>query len=131
MAAFQITSLYAGLCALLIAWLTIRIVGMRKSMKVSLSDDGDGGVLHAAVRAHGNAVETIPLCLILIGLIEANGAPGWVVHFLGVSLVLGRLLHASHFMAPDPGIRRRVAGMILTVNVMVMGGLGLVLHALI
>jgi len=92
-----ITSLYAGLLALWILYLLFKVVGFRRGKQVLL---GDGDDTHGIrlIRAHGNATETIPIFLILLALIEAMAAPGWVVHLFGAPFLVGRILHGVHFV---------------------------------
>lgn len=56
---------------------------------------GDGGFyeLQTAIRVHGNAVEYIPMAVILLIMMEMNGAESWMVHICGAMLIAGRLLH--------------------------------------
>jgi uncharacterized membrane protein YecN with MAPEG domain len=89
----MITGLYAALCALLILTLSLRIVRLRTRHKIGL---GDGGVaeLGCAIRAQANAVEYVPILMIMLLIIENNGASALAVHAYGATLLLARLLHA-------------------------------------
>lgn len=93
MVSIQITALYAGLCALLVIALAFKVVAFRRGKKVGLGTGGDkqGEI---AVRVHANAIEYIPLALILMLIAEINGLSHLWLHCLGGALVLGRLLHA-------------------------------------
>ena len=64
----MLSSLYAALAALLIVRLSLGVIKLRRAHKVRL---GDGGVpeLEAAIRAQGNAVEYLPISLILLLLL--------------------------------------------------------------
>jgi uncharacterized protein len=88
-----IAALYAALLGLLGAALTINVIVNRVRSKV---DAGDGGVakLAQAIRAHANFAEQAPLALIVIAFAEALGTRPWLVHILGVALVLARLASA-------------------------------------
>ncbi len=86
--------------------------------------------LELAIRAHGNACEYVPVALILLGLSEGMGAPGWVLHILGLMLVAGRLLHGGYFLTGARRLNLRIAGMLLTVGMIGALALGLVFHAL-
>ena len=57
------------------------------------------------MRGHANAIETIPMALILLLLLALLGVPAWAIHLLGIALTVGRVLHALHFN------RRRRAGL--------------------
>ena len=124
-----VTALYAGLMGLWLIGLGFAVVRRRRRHQVST---GDGGVreLELAIRAHGNACEYVPVALILLGLAEGMGAPGWVLHLFGLMLVAGRLLHGGYFLTGARRMSLRVLGMQLTVGMIVVLALGLVFHAL-
>lgn len=80
---------------------------------------GDGGneALQLAIRAHANAVEYIPIALALLFMLEFNGAPKLLVHILGVTLLIGRVLHAMGLPAND--LKKRVLGMQITLYLII------------
>ena len=91
----MITALYASLLTLLTLHLLINVTKKRRQHKVSLGEGGPRDIaLQRAIRTHGNAVETIPLFLILLGLLEYNGAPALLIHLLGIVFSIGRIMHA-------------------------------------
>lgn len=98
----KITALYAGICALLIIALAYRVVAFRRGEKVGL---GSGGhhMGEVAVRAHANAVEYVPLALILLMIAEINGLSAVWLHCLGAAFVLARLMHAVGLVAGKGG----------------------------
>ena len=123
-----ITSLYAGILALLFAALSLRIPKLRMKHKVGL---GDGGVpeLQRAVRVHANFAEYVPLALLLLLLMEAQGYSAWFLHIMGLMLVVGRGLHAyglNQTAGPSPG---RFIGTISTLFCIAAAGLLLILRA--
>ncbi len=88
-----ITSLYAAILAVLIIALAYKVVVFRRSKQVGLGDNGDtGGKL--AIRAHANAVEYIPMLVILLGLYEAGGGNSMILHAMGGIIVFARVIHA-------------------------------------
>ncbi len=89
----RITALYAGLLALLFVLLSVNVIRHRMANMVSFGDGGDAE-LSRRIRVHGNFAEYLPLGLILIGLSETLGAPGMLVHGLGLALLVGRASHA-------------------------------------
>ncbi|MCK7597048.1 MAPEG family protein [Microbulbifer sp. CAU 1566] len=110
----EITALYGSLCALLVIALAFKVVTFRRGKKVGIGTAGDkeGEV---AVRAHANAIEYIPLALILLLVAEINGLSHVWLHVLGASLVLGRLLHAVGFTVGKGGYHPgRFVGTLLT-----------------
>ena len=89
----HITSLYASLLALIIIFLAFKVVVFRKTKKVGLGDNGDADGLQA-IRVHANAVEYIPMIVILMALYEVNDGSHLILNILGVLAVVARLLHA-------------------------------------
>ncbi len=89
----HITSLYAAILALIIIFLAYKVVVFRKTKKVGLGDNGDSEGLQA-IRVHANAVEYIPMIIILMGLYEANGGNHLALNIIGVLAVVARMLHA-------------------------------------
>lgn len=89
----MITGLYAALCALLVLALSLRIVMLRRRLKVGIGDGGDAG-LARAIRAQANAIEYIPVLLVMLLVAENNGAGAVFLHAAGAGLVLARVLHA-------------------------------------
>ncbi len=109
----MITAIYAGLCALLMVRLAMRVISLRWEKRVKLGD-GEQSDLRTAIRAHGNASEYIPIGLILLFLLEYNGLPPLLIHMLGASFVYGRYTHAKGLMADS--LRPRMKGMNFTLN---------------
>ncbi len=90
--ALQWTGFYGawiGLITLTLAWLVVR---QRRQLKIGLGD-ADNRALTLRIRAHANLTEYAPIALILLGCVEAGGAPLLLVHGCGAALVAGRVLH--------------------------------------
>ena len=66
------------------------------------------------IRRHGNFVESVPLALILMGLAEMRGAPVYLLHGMGVVLVLARLSHAVGLSVANPSHPLRILGVLAT-----------------
>jgi uncharacterized membrane protein YecN with MAPEG domain len=101
----MITMLYAGLCTILVVVLGMRVVLFRFRHKIGLGDGGDRELMKR-VRAHANAVENLPLALLLLGGMELNGYPAPWVHGFGATLVVSRTAHAwglSHSSGTSAG----------------------------
>src|SRR3954449_9086648 len=75
------TAYYAGLLALIYAGLSAWVVAGRLSSNVLHGDGGDSALLKR-IRSHGNFAEYVPLTLLLIALLEANGAGYALVRML-------------------------------------------------
>ena len=57
--------------------------------------------------------------LILIACLELNGAPWWLAGIPGITLTIGRLIHAVGINEPPPNFRKRVLGMVFTINTLI------------
>ncbi|MEM9043203.1 MAG: MAPEG family protein [Pseudomonadota bacterium] len=123
-----ITAFYAGILALWLLFLAASVIQLRRKHRVSL---GDGGMdqLQGRIRGHANAVEQVPIALVLLALSEGMGTPGWVLHLLGVMLVAGRVLHGVHFLEKRRGLVLRQVGMMLTITATAFLAIGAIGHA--
>jgi uncharacterized membrane protein YecN with MAPEG domain len=110
---FQITAVYAALLGLLLVILSVRVVGVRRTKRVSLGD-GDDADLRGRIRAHANFTEYTPMALLLMAFAESLGAAGLLVHGTGVALLGGRLAHAVAISPVRQNMLLRVTGMSLT-----------------
>ncbi|MCO7226833.1 MAPEG family protein [Pleionea sp. CnH1-48] len=90
----SITGLYAAPLALLILFLAYRVTKFRRKLLVGVGSGGDKE-LEGAIRAHANAIEYVPIALIIIAILEVNGSAEYFVHGLGATLLIGRILHAQ------------------------------------
>ncbi len=91
---YSITLLYAGLSGLLLLALSFQVVGLRRKHRVGLGT-GQHPDLERIMRVHGNFCEYVPLALLLLLVLELSGALSpWLLHGLGIILIVGRVLHA-------------------------------------
>ncbi|MBL8525596.1 MAG: MAPEG family protein [Betaproteobacteria bacterium] len=88
-----ITAVYASLLALLAVMLALVVMKLRSSLRIGLGDGGNRD-LSRAIRVHGNALESIPLFIVLLGIYELNHASATALHFFGAVFLLSRVLHA-------------------------------------
>lgn len=112
----MITSIYASLAVLLIVRLSIAVIKLRRKYRISLGDGGNEE-LQVAIRAHANALEYIPITLLLLLMLELNGAPKILIHLLGLVLITGRIIHAIGLSGGD--LQKRVLGMQITVFLLI------------
>jgi uncharacterized protein len=88
-----ITALYAAFCGVLIVILALFVVRIRRRERVGLSDGGNAK-LARAIAVHRNAIEYVPIALVLFLIFELNGGQSWLLHAFGIILIVSRLLHA-------------------------------------
>jgi len=103
--------IYASLSAFLIVWLSLNVIRKRYSNKVSIGD-GDKEELIIARAAQSNAIEYIPIALLLLFALEYNKANSIIVHLFGLSLITGRIIHARGLLSDR--LKIRVLGMQIT-----------------
>ncbi len=115
-----ITTLYAGILALILVGLAARVIRVRRGQRIAIGDGNDGN-LARLIRAHGNFTEYVPIALVMMLLVELSGYPAWTVHGLGLALVAGRLIHA--WALPVGHLIGRTIGMVLTFAVLISGAL--------
>lgn len=125
-----ITSLYAGGLALIFLALSFRVIAFRRANRVSLGD-ADSKDLRQRSRGHANFAEYTPIGLILLACVELQGAPSVATHLLGAALFFGRLLHAMAFWVHPMNFTYRITGMLLTLGMIALSGVGLILHGLL
>ena len=108
-----ITSIIAAILTIIFIKLSFAVIGLRRKNKVGLGSGGHED-LERAIRTQANFAEYIPLGVVLIACLELNGAPWWLVAIPGVSLIIGRLIHAKGMNTPPPDFSKRVLGMKFT-----------------
>ena len=89
-----ISSIYISILVALILFLAYRVTTFRRGESIALGEEGCSKAMKSAVRAHGNAVENIPIALILLVALELNHLTPWLLHAFGLILVVARGLHA-------------------------------------
>ncbi|MGH8690169.1 MAG: MAPEG family protein [Burkholderiales bacterium] len=121
-----ITAIFAGLLALMLVAISVRVTVLRARKKIDLFDGGDPE-LGRALRVQGNFIEYVPMALALLGLAEWMGVPAWLAYALGIALVVGRVAHAGAlYTSTFPG---RAAGATITWIVLVAGALIVLVRA--
>ncbi len=103
--------IYASLSTLLIVWLSMNVINKRREHRVSIGDGGNEA-LATAMAAQSNAIEYIPIALLLLFVLEYNHANLLLVHGPGIALIVGRVIHAKGMLAAKP--KKRVLGMQIT-----------------
>jgi uncharacterized membrane protein YecN with MAPEG domain len=122
MTGIPITLASAGLLGLMFIVLSANVVRQRVVCQVAFGDGAgkpEAKPLRLAIRMHGNFAEYVPLALLLLGGIEAAGAPHALVLGLAATLILARVLHpiGLPMKAPNPA---RFLGTILTWTVILV-----------
>ena len=128
-----VTSIIAALLTAIFIKLSFLVIGLRRKNKVGLGSGGHED-LERAIRAQGNFAEYVPFGVILLACLELNGAPWWLVAIPGLTLIIGRLIHAIGINTPPPDFSKRILGMkftFMTLMALVALNLGWSLYKLI
>ncbi|MFT5396980.1 MAG: putative membrane protein YecN with MAPEG domain [Gammaproteobacteria bacterium] len=107
----MITAIYASILALLMCGLAFNVIKARRKNKIRYAD-GNVEELQIARTAHSNAVDYIPITLILLFILEYNGANIWFIHLAGILLIVGRAIHCKGILSEN--LRGRILGMKIT-----------------
>ena len=83
--------------ALIIIYLCLQVVKFRRKERVEIGDGGHKDGMRY-IRAQQNAVEYVPIALILMGAYELNNGSTLWLHAVGIGLVMGRVLHPMGFV---------------------------------
>jgi uncharacterized protein len=113
-----VTPLYAGLLTLFFVVLSVRVVTLRRR-GIIFGDNGDFGVIRI-VRAQANFAEYVPLALLMLGLLEMGRFSIYLLHALGIALLVARLLHGVALSFGWQIRFGRVAGAALTFIVLLI-----------
>jgi len=109
----SITALYAGILSLIMVALAVNVTIHRAKLRVPMGDAGNPIMLRM-IRLHGNAVEYLPLALLLMAIYEING--GWhsPLHAAGIALVVARILQSWNMWSTHIAGFGRISGQSLT-----------------
>jgi len=122
-----ISLLYACLIALLFVALSARVIAYRRQAGISLGD-AENPHMRRRIRAQANCAEYAPIGLLLLFMLETQGASAAMLHLLGATLFAGRFLHGSALSSDRQWIFGRQAGMLLTFAMIVIAAVyGLIL----
>ncbi len=113
-----VTPLYASLLVLWFVVLSMRVVNIRRR-GIIFGDNGEVGVTRV-VRAHANFAEYVPLALLLMGFLEVSRLSIYILHALGLTLLIARLIHGAALSFGWQMRSGRIAGAALTFIVLLI-----------
>ncbi len=137
MFSIPITSIIAAIFAIttfVLSW----IVSMRRAALGKAANDltgfslGDAGdeILLTRRETLRNFCEYVPICLLLLLLIEVQGATATLVWTIGGLFVLGRILHAFTMLKIPNVLPTRIFGMLTTYTALLIPAGWLLLNAI-
>ncbi|MCX7362107.1 MAG: MAPEG family protein [Alphaproteobacteria bacterium] len=110
-----VSSFYAALIGILCVVLSVLVIRLRVSTKISIGDGGDK-VLSRMTRVFGNFIEYAPLVVVMLALAETMGTSRLTLHIFGLAFIVGRIAHAFGLyrtLGVNPG---RTIGVVLTLG---------------
>lgn len=115
---------YTALNALIMLILSMLVVRARVATQTEIGDGGKPAMTGPA-RAHGNNTEYVPMAVILMWTLTTPlGGSIWLIHGVGASLTLGRILHAIGLTYSTGVSTLRFLGMVLTWIAFIVGIVG-------
>ena len=116
-----VVPIFSAIFAALFMVLSINVIRARRRHKVGIGH-GRNKVVERAMRVHANFAEYTPFALLLITLLEVNGANRWFLIGLCSVLLGGRLVHAFGVSMENERFVYRVSGMVMTFMVILIAG---------
>jgi uncharacterized protein len=123
-----ITALYASLLVPLFILLASRVIRARRGAHIAVGDGGDATLMRC-MRVHANFAEYVPLALLLMALAESLGTNVWLLHGLGIALLVGRVVHAFGMSRAEEKFALRVAGVVATFSMLATAALACLIGA--
>jgi uncharacterized membrane protein YecN with MAPEG domain len=117
---------YAAALAVMYVLLAGLVIRQRFKTRVGLGD-GQQPELIKVVRIHGNFAEYAPLLLVLLLVLEIQGAALWQLHLIGGLTFFGRISHAVGLWKSSGTSLPRFVGMICTFLALLMSATFIVL----
>lgn len=115
----HITGIYAALATLLVLILAARVSLGRRTTRIGIGDGGHHDLIKR-IRAHANALENLPLALLLLLILELNQTRPLLLHVFGIVLIVGRVAHAIGLSRTSTTSLGRAIGVALTWGVMLV-----------
>jgi len=123
-----ITPFYAALLTLFYVILSANVIRNRWRYKQSLGA-GKEEQMERAIRAHGNFSEYVPLVIIMMSFLEWGKESSMLLHFFGITLIVGRLSHAIGIALQAPNSLRTL-GMVATFTCLIGTSIKVILLSL-
>lgn len=112
----MISVIYAVIATALIIFLSFEVIKTRRRLQISVGD-GNNEDLQTVQGAQSNAIEYLPIALLLLFYLEYNGASIWLIHLAGITLMTGRIIHARGLLTKN--LKWRVLGMQVTIYLLI------------
>lgn len=118
----------AGILGLIYFFLGMRVSKMRMDKQIGIGT-GSNKTLNRVVRVHSNFIEYVPICLILLLIVQGLGANIWFILIMAILLIVARLMHAAGLSKTAGASLARRGGAALTYLVLLLLSLGSIFYA--
>lgn len=125
----SITPVYISTLGLLFILFTVRTALYRIQNKI-LIGVGDDPEMLRLIRGHANFIETVPMALFLLVMMEVLGASGVWLHSLGLGLVIARIAHYLGLTEAAP-LSFRTVGMFVTLLTILISSFWILIRMLL
>lgn len=129
-ASLPILGVYAGINILINLFLAYRVSANRLRSNV-VTGTGSDEKLYNASRAHVTNVEYTPIALVGLIVLNVLGASIYVMHLVGLTLTIGRILHAIGVSRTSESTPPRLIGTLLTWTSLLVAGIACLWYALV
>ena len=117
----HITALYTAILILFMLFLAYKTSARRQEAKINFGT-GDDKVMECRSRAFGNFIEFVPMMILLMGMLELQSVETWIVHLLGISIIVARVLHALGITDTLKTPNGRFWGATISYAILLLGG---------
>lgn len=108
----MITALYASILAIMFLVISYRLVFLRYRLYIPIGDGGHDE-MKKLLQVRGNMIDYVPLILLMMYILENFGMPDELLHLLGISVVVSRLLQGWGLSMSTGASIGRISGGIL------------------
>lgn len=129
-ASLPILGVYAGINILINLFLAYRVSANRVRSNV-MTGTGSDDKLYNASRAHIVNVEYMPIALAGLVVLHLLAASIYVLHIVGLTLTIGRILHAIGVSRTGESTPPRLVGTLLTWISLLVAGIACLWYALV
>lgn len=105
----SVTALYGSILGLIIVALGINVTVHRARFKVPLGDGAHPEMLRM-IRIHGNAIEYLPLAILLMLIYELTSGSRILLHVIGIVLIVARIMQSADLWSSPRARFGRIAG---------------------
>jgi uncharacterized protein len=127
---YAAASFYTGVLILFAVVLQARVIRIRRTKLIGVGH-GNDRELEKAVRVHGNFVENAGFGIAALILLAATSASIYIIHAVGLLLLIGRVAHAIGLTGSAGTSTGRVGGMVLTFTALVLAAVTLIVRAVV